>query len=183
MNGDEARAAGAAAPGQSRFEELRDAVRGYGDAAFRNLIRCRAFARAIIDGFAAFEGCPPGQVVAVPAVGAFDPRKEYKDEAFSYHSRPVVLLEPVRFGLCLIVGDLEDQGALWLRTQISIEMSAEGFDVYVAARPRIRAPLEFGVALERIFEEVHAEFLETFTRELNDFNDVSFSSRIGFAPV
>ncbi len=167
----------------ARYAELRRAVHEYGEAAFQNLVRCRALAREIVDGFADYEGCPRAAVSAVPAAGEFDPRKDYGEAAFSYSARPVVALEPVRFGLSLIVGNAEDTGALWLRTAIAVEMTAEAFDVYVAARPRVRTPLQFEGALGPVFERIHREFLETFTREVNEFNDVRFSTGIGFLPV
>ncbi|MEO1015346.1 MAG: hypothetical protein AAFX08_09200 [Pseudomonadota bacterium] len=173
---------GASAEG-ARFQELKSAIREYGAAAFQNLVKCRALARAIIEGFADYEGCPRASVRAVPPMGEFDPHKDYGDAAFSYAARPVIVLEPIRFGLSLIVGNAEDAGALWLRTSIAVEMTADAFDIYVAARPRVRAPLSFEGELNPVFERIHREFLETFTREINEFNDVRFSQGIGFLPV
>lgn len=164
----------------SRFEELQTAIRAYGEAAFQNLLRCRALGDAVIEGFCRFEGCPPENVVAVPAQGPFDPAKDYGDEAYSYYGREVIILEPIRFGLCLIVGNAEDSGALWLRTVISAEIIGESFDVFVASQPVIRIPLEFEGKLAPIFEAVHREFLETFTLEVNEFRDARFSTGIGF---
>ena len=168
---------------QTKFDELRAAVHEYGEAAFQNLLRCRGLATAIIEGFPAYEGCASENVVAVPAAGPFDPTKTYGEEAFSFSSRQVIILEPVRFGLCLIVGNAEDAGALWLRTAISAEITGDTFDVYVAAQPLIRTPLDFEGALEPIFEAIHREFLQTFTLEIQEFNDQRFKTGIGFMAV
>lgn len=166
----------------AKFDELKAAIRAYGEAAFHNLMKCRALADAVIDGFRVYEGCPPENVVAVPPQGPFDPRKAYGDEAFSYAGREVIILEPVRFGLCLIVGNTEDSGALWLRTIVSAEIVGENFDVFIASRPVIRIPIDFAEKLGPVFDAIHAEFLETFTLEVNEFNDTRFKTGIGFMP-
>jgi hypothetical protein len=163
-----------------KFSELQRAIRDYGQAAFQNLLKCRALGDSVISGFYEFEGCPRASVVAVPPAGPFDPHKDYGDEAFSFHGRQVIILEPVRFGLCLIVGNAEDAGALWLRTVVSAEIAGDSFDVFVAAQPLIRVPLEFEGKLDPVFDAIHREFLETFTLEVNEFNDARFKTGIGF---
>lgn len=164
------------------FDELKAAIRDYGQAAFQNLLKCRALADAIVAEFPAFEGCPANHVAAVPAEGPFDPRTPYGDKAYSFSRREVIALEPVVFGLSLIVGNVEDQGALWLRTVLSLEIAGEAFDVYVADRKVIRVPLDFEGRLTPVFEAVHAEFLETFRLEVNEFEDKTFTAGIGFLP-
>ena len=165
-----------------KFEELKTAIRDYGHAAFQNLLKCRALGDAVASGFHLYEGCPPENVAAVPAEGAFDPRKEYGDAAYSYSAREVIVLEPVRFGLSLIVGNAEDGGALWLRTVVSAEMIGEYFDVYVASRPVIRVPIDFEGKLDPVFDAINSEFLETFTLEVNEFLDEGSKTGIGFLP-
>ncbi|MCB2096005.1 MAG: hypothetical protein AB7F91_04150 [Parvularculaceae bacterium] len=167
----------------AKFEELKTAIRDYGQAAFQNLLKCRALGDAIINGFHEFEGCPAENVAAVPAQGQFDPRKDYGDEAYSYAGREVIILEPVRFGLSIIVGNAEDSGALWLRTVISAEIIGENFDVFVASQPVIRVPIDFDGKLDPVFEAIHREFLETFTLEVNEFLDARFKTGIGFLPA
>lgn len=166
----------------TKFEELQAAIGHYGKAAFQNLLKARAIGDAIVNGFHVYEGCPPKNVAAVPAQGPFDPHKDYGEEAYSFSGREVIILEPVRFGLCLIVGNLEDSGALWLRTVIAAEIIGENFDIYVASQPVIRVPLEFEGKLEPVFEAIHREFLETFTLEVNEFLDARFKTGIGFLP-
>lgn len=165
-----------------KFEELQTAIRDYGQAAFQNLLKCRALGDAIASGFHIYEGCPAENVAAVPAQDVFDPYKDYGDEAFSYSGREVIILEPVRFGLCLVVGNTEDSGALWLRTVISAEIIGENFDVFVASQPVIRVPIEYEGMLDPVFEAIHREFLETFTLEVNEFLDARFKTGIGFLP-
>ena len=167
----------------AKFEELKTAIRDYGQAAFQNLLKCRALGDAIISGFHEFEGCPAENVAAVPAQGQFDPRKDYGDDAYSYAGREVIILEPVRFGLSIIVGNAEDSGALWLRTVISAEIIGENFDVFVASQPVIRVPIDFDGKLDPVFEAIHREFLETFTLEVNEFLDARFKTGIGFLPA
>lgn len=165
-----------------RYDELAAAVKDYGAAAFRNLLRCRALGEAVISGFAAFEGVDEAQVAGVPAEGPFDPRKDYGDEAFSFHGRSVIVLEPVRFGICLILGNAEDSGALWLRTVVSAEIIGESIDVFVGAQPLVRVPHDFEGRLAPVFEAIHREFLETFTLEVAEFADARFKTGIGFLP-
>ena len=164
------------------FDELKAAIRDYGQAAFQNLFKCRALGEAIVAGFHAHEGCPKENVAAVPAEGPFDPRTTYGEKAFSFAAREIIVLEPVRFGLCLVVGNVEDSGSLWLRTAISIEVAGDAFDVFVAAQPLLRIPLDFEGRLEPVFAALHAEFLETFTLEIDEFNDRTFATGIGFMP-
>ncbi len=167
----------------TKFDELKDAIYAYGAAAFQNLLRCRAFGDAVVAGFPDYIGCEASCVSAVPIRGRFDPRRDYGDEAFSFHAREVIILEPVRFGLCLIVGNAEDAGALWLRTVISTEITGDTFDVFVAAQPLIRIPIDFEGKLSPVFDAIHKEFLETFTLEVMEFNDARFQTGIGFLPV
>ena len=167
----------------TKFDELKAAIFEYGDAAFQNLLRSRALAEAIIEGLPDFMGCEPECVHAVPIDGPFDPRKEYGDEAFSFFKRDVIILEPIRFGLSLIVGNAEDSGSLWLRTALAIEVTGDTFDVFVASRPLIRIPIEFKGKLDPVFDAIHHEFLETFTLEVMEFNDRRFKTGIGFLPV
>lgn len=167
----------------AKFEELKSAIRDYGQAAFQNLLKCRALGDAIASGFHGFEGCPAENAAAVPADGVFDPCKDYGDDAFSYSGREVIILEPVRFGICLIVGNAEDAGALWLRTVVAAEIIGENFDVFVAAQPVIRVPIDFAGKLDPVFEAIHREFLETFTLEVNEFRDARFKTGIGFLPA
>lgn len=166
----------------ARFDDLKRAILAYGEAAFQNLLRARALADAIVAAYPDYIGAAPENVAAVPPFGPFDPRQSYGEAAFSFHERPVIVLEPVRFGLSLIVGNAEDSGALWLRTSISAEVAGDHFDVFVAERPIIRTPLEFEGQIDPILEAVHQEFLATFELEVQEFNDARFGAGIGFLP-
>ena len=168
--------------GQTRFEKLQEAIKTYGAAAFENLLRCKGFGEAVIEGLPEYLGCACECVTAVPAQGAFDPRKDYGEDAFSYRQREVVVLEPVRFGVTLTVKNLEDSGSLWLRTVVSVEVTGDSFDVYVAQQPMIRIPLDYSDKLEPVFEAIYREFLNTFQLEVLEFNDQRFETGIGFVP-
>jgi len=167
----------------TKFEELKSAIYDYGDAAFQNLLRCKALGEAIIEGYPKYIGSPEGSVSAVPIEGPFDPRNDYGDEAYSFHKRDVIILEPIRFGLSLVVGNAEDAGSLWLRTMISVEITGDTFDIFVASQPLIRVPLQFDEKLSPVYDAIHKEFLETFTLEVMEFNDSRFKTGIGFLPV
>ncbi len=167
---------------QSRFDKLKEAIEAYGAAAFENLLRCKGLGEAVLDGLPDHLGCNAECVTAVPPMGAFDPRKDYGEDAFSYRSREVIVLEPVVFGVALTVHNLEDSGALWLRTALSIEVTGDSFDVFVAQQPLIRIPLDYENKLEPIFEAIYREFLNTFQLEVLEFNDKRFETRIGFVP-
>lgn len=167
---------------QTRFEKLQHAIKTYGAAAFENLLRCKGFGEAVIDGLPQFLGCSRQCVTAVPSEGAFDPRRDYGEDAFSFRHREVIVLEPVRFGLALTVKNFEDSGALWLRTVLSVEVTGDSFDVFVAQQPVIRIPLDYEDKLDPIFEAIYREFLNTFQLEVLEFNDKRFATGIGFVP-
>jgi len=167
---------------QTRFQNLQDAIKAYGAAAFENLMRCSGFGKAILAGFPVYIECDATCVRAVPPIGPFDPRKDYGDEAFSYAGREVIVLEPVHFGIALIVRNFEDSGALWLRTALAVEVTGSSFDVFVAHQPVIRVPLDYEGKLEPVFEAIYKEFLDTFKLEVLEFNDQRFETGIGFMP-
>jgi hypothetical protein len=166
----------------SKYDVLKDAIRDYGAAAFENLLKCKALGEATVAGFAPHIGAPAGCVSGVPAEGEFDPRKDYGDGAFSFSQRSVIVLEPVRFGVSLIVGNVEDRGALWLRTVVAAELTGGAFDVFVASQPKMRIPLDFDGKLAPIYDALHQEFLDTFEIEVMEFNDARFRTGIGFLP-
>lgn len=168
---------------ETRFHKLQDAIRRYGSAAFENLLRCKGFAEAVVDGLPAYLGCAQDCVTGVPAAGPFDPRKDYGDDAFSYRQREVIVLEPVRFGVALTVKNFEDSGSLWLRTAIAAEVTGDSFDVFVAEQPVIRIPLDYKDKLEPVFEAIYREFLNVFQVEVMEFDDKRFETGIGFIPV
>lgn len=167
----------------TRFDKLKQAITAYGAAAFENLLRCKGLGKAIIAEFPAYMDCDPGCVKPAPPVGQFDPTRDYGDEAFSYAHRPVIVLEPVRFGLALTVRNREDSGSLWLRTAISIEVTGDSFDVFVAQQPVIHTPLDYKGRLEPVLEAIYQEFLNSFQLEVLEFNDKRFETGIGFLPV
>ena len=80
---------------ETRFEKLQEAIKAYGAAAFENLLRCKGFGEAVINGLPEFLGCNAESVTAVPPEGPFDPRRDYGEDAFSYRRREVIALEPV----------------------------------------------------------------------------------------
>ncbi len=166
----------------TRFQKLQEAIRDYGAAAFENLLRCKGFGEAVVKGLPEFLGCAPECVTAVPPAGAFDPRKDYGEDAFSYRHREVIVLEPVQFGIALTVKNMEDSGALWLRTALSIEVTGDSFDIFVAQQPVIRVPVDYEGKLAPVFEAIYREFLNTFQLEVLEFNDKRFETRIGFVP-
>ncbi len=167
---------------ESRFQKLQQAIKAYGAAAFENLLRCKGFGEAVLNGLPAYLSCGATCVTAVPPDGPFDPRKDYGEDAFSYRQREVIVLEPIQFGIALTVKNAEDSGALWLRTALSIEVTGDSFDVFVAQQPVIRVPLDYEGALEPVFEAIYREFLNTFQLEVLEFNDKRFETRIGFVP-
>ncbi len=168
--------------GRSRFEKLQAAIKTYGSAAFENLIRCKGFANAIVQAFPEYIGCTAECVKAVPPTGAFDPRQDYGDQAFSYAHRQVIALEPIQFGIALTVKNFEDSGSLWLRTAMAIEITGDTFDVFVAQQPVIHIPFDFDDKLQPALEAIYQEFLQTFKVQVMAFNDKRFETGIGFIP-
>lgn len=167
---------------KSRFEELQDAIRTYGSAAFENLVKCKGFADAIIEAFPKYIGCGQDCIKPVPPAGQFDPRKDYGDKAFSYAHRAVIALEPIQFGIALTVKNFEDSGALWLRTALAIELTGDSYDVFVAQQPVVHIPVEYTGELDPVLEAIYQEFLQTFRVQVMAFNDKRFETGIGFLP-
>lgn len=166
----------------TKYEDLQKAIHTYGAAAFENLLRCKGLGLAIVDNIHTYLGCERNRVAVVPPEGQFDPQKDYGDEAFSFSQRPVIVLEPVHFGISLIVQNSEDSGALWLRTVLSIEVTGDSFDVFVASQPLLRVPLQYDDHLSPVFEAIYKEFIKTFEMEVMEFNDARFKNGIGFLP-
>ncbi len=164
----------------TKYDELKDAIKDYGDAALANLVRCKGFGEAVVEGLADWLGCPPEKVAAVPPGGQFDPRHDYGEAAFSYHGQPVIRLEPIVFGICVAVENVEDSGSLWLRTAIRVEVTGETFDVFVANQAMLHVPLEFSGMLEPVYEAIHKELMAVFKTELADFHDNRYEQGIGF---
>ena len=164
----------------TRYEELKQAISDYGEAAMENLVRCKALGQAIIGGLAGWLECPPDKVAAVPPAGQFDPRHDYGDAAFSYHGQPVIRLEPIVFGVCVAVKNVEDSGSLWLRTAIRVEVTGDTFDLFVANQPMINIPKEFTGQLDPVYEAIHRELMSVFKTELADFHDNRYDQGIGF---
>lgn len=167
---------------ESRFQSLQNAIKDYGAAAFENLIRCRGLADRIVENLPRYLECGKDCVRVVPPQGQFDPRKEYGDLAFSFSQRQVIALEPIAFGIALIVKNSEDSGSLWLRTAIAIEITGDSFDVFVAQQPVLHVPLNSDGELEPVLEAIYQEFLQTFQIQILAFNDERFETGIGFLP-
>lgn len=164
------------------YEELQAAILDYGEAAMENLIRCRALGHAVAAGLPGYLGAPEGCCSLVPPHGVFDPAKDYGDKAFSFSDTPVVRLEPIRFGLCVIVPHKEDSGRLWLRIAVRVAVVGERFDVFVGNQPLIRVPLDYKGHLTRVHDHIHDELMSIFATELAVFNDARYSEGIGFMP-
>ena len=164
------------------YEQLKAAVHDYGEAAMENFLRCRAFGHAVVEGFAAYLGSDETCVSAVPASGPFDPSKTYGDAAFSFDPSQVIRLEPITFGVCVIVPHEEDSGSLWLRTGIRVEVTGATFDAFVANQPLVRVPLEFEGELTPVFETLHRELMGLFSKDLMRFQDERYAGGIGFVP-
>ncbi|MEM9422439.1 MAG: hypothetical protein AAF986_08040 [Pseudomonadota bacterium] len=164
------------------YEQLKESIRDYGDAAMENFLRCRAFGRAVAEGFPEFMGCSDKCVSLVPAEGPFDPSKVYGDKAFSFQPEGVIRLEPVTFGVCVIVPNAEDSGSLWLRTGLRVEVTGDTFDIFVSHQPMVRVPLEFEGQLNIVHETILKELLSVFRKELARFNDERYTGGIGFLP-
>ena len=162
------------------YHQIKDAIRDYGEAAMENFLRCRAFGKAVVAGVPAFFGCSPKCVSLVPAQGPFDPSKSYGDEAFSFDPKGVIRLEPITFGICVIVPNAEDSGSLWLRTGVRVEVTGDTFDVFVSNQPMVRIALNFQGKLDPVHQALVNEYLSVFRKELARFSDERYAGGIGF---
>lgn len=168
---------------ETPYEEIRRAIRNYGEAAMENFLRCRALGHALAEGLNEYLGAPEPCVALVPPQGPFDPKRRYGDEAFSYDPNQPIRLEPIAFGLCVVVPNEEDSGTLWIRTALKVEVVDDRFEVFVSNQPKVRVPLAFEGQLLPIYQTLRAEFLHLFRQELADFGDPRYQNRIGFVPT
>jgi len=168
---------------QSPYEVLQSAIRAYGEAAMENFLRCRALGYAVAEGLPGYLQSPEDRVSLVPPQGQFDPKKVYGDEAFSYDPRLPIRLEPVVFGICVVVPNVEDSGSLWMRTHVRVDINDDRFDVFVGQQSRIRLPLAFEGELTPLYESLMSELLTVFRRELADFGDERYQNQLGFVPT
>ena len=167
------------------YEQLLAAAHDYGEAAMENLLRCRALGRAVVAGLPAYLGADTACVSAVPAQGPFDPSRDYGDGAFSFAGDEVIRLEPITFGVCVIVPHEEDSGSLWLRTGVRLEITGETFDCFVAGQPMTRVALDWEqdeAGLTRLYEAIHRELMAVFKKDLMAFQDERYAGGIGFLP-
>lgn len=167
---------------QTPYQKLQDAIHGYGEAAMENLVRCRAFGHAIAEGLPGYLGATDECVHLVPPVGNFNPAKEYGDEAFSFSATPVIRLEPVTFGVCVIVPHKEDSGRLWLRVAIRLAVTGDTFDVFVGNQPLLRVELNYKDKITPVYDAIFEELKSVFAMELAAFNDARYKDGIGFMP-
>lgn len=165
------------------YDRLKAAISAYGEAAMENLIRCRALGNAVAKGLNDYLGAPEPCVALVPPQGPFDPTQKYGDAAFSYDPNQPIRLEPIAFGLCVTVPNVEDSGSLWIRTGIKVEVKDDRFEIFISNQPRLRLPLDFEGRLQPVYETLMAEFLHLFRHELADFGDPRYQNRIGFVPT
>ena len=167
------------------YEQLKAAVHDYGEAAMENLLRCRALGRAVVEGLPGYLQADAPCVSAVPAQGQFDPAKDYGDDAFSFAGERVIRLEPITFGICVIVPNEEDSGSLWLRTGIRLEITGQTFDCFVANQPMTRVALDWEAdepGMIRLYETIHRELMAVFKKDLMAFQDERYAGGIGFLP-
>lgn len=167
---------------ETPYERIQRAIRNYGEAAMENFVRCRALGYALAEGLDDYLQAPEPCVALVPPEGPFDPKRHYGDAAFSYDPSQPIRLEPIAFGLCVVVPNAEDSGNLWIRTALKVEVAEERFEIFVAHQPRVRIPLAFEGKLAPLYQTLLAEFLQLFREELADFGDPRYQNRIGFVP-
>lgn len=169
-------------PEATPYVTLQNAVSAYGEAAMENFLRCRALGHAVAEGLDAYLKAPKPCVALVPAQGPFDPEKTYGDKAFSFDPGTPIRLEPIAFGICVVIPNREDSGTLWVRTGLLAEVKEERFEVMVANQPVVRIPLAFDGELTPIFDSLMTEFLQLFRKDLAAFGDPRYQNRIGFLP-
>lgn len=163
-----------------RYQALQEAVRDYGAAAFENMCLCRKFGEGVIAGLPGWLGCPSHYVAGVPADGPFDPRRDYGEAMFSFHDREIVVMEPVRFGVSVIIDNLDAPGGVWARASVSVQVTGDTFDVFIGGRPMLHAPRAFEDALEPVFEGLEEELHAAFREGVETFRDDRGDARIGF---
>jgi hypothetical protein len=165
---------------QTRYEDLQDLVRQYGQETEAFAARVHEAGLAILDAYRAFLGGPESAVNGVPAFDPFEPRVPYRDAMFSNYMSAAVNLEPIFMGLSTEIGNTTDDGAIWVRTVIEFHPAAEGLEVLVGDRQhRTLFVTKTDRVLQEICEAVYRDVTEVFSLDLNEARG---SARVGFVP-
>jgi hypothetical protein len=140
---------------QSRIDALRQAAWKYGAVTTENDAFVKRLAHVLREGFAEYLGVDLSCVSLVPAAGDYDPRLDYRDAAFSTYLSGLQLLEPIQFGLSVMVQNLGDSGANWLAISIEVMKRADRAEVFVGQSPKISIPAAYEGCLEPVFERLY----------------------------
>jgi hypothetical protein len=162
----------------TRYEELQALIKSYGEAASAFHQKVKDIGPKILDAYADYLGGPRTAVNAVPPHADFEPRVLYRDAAFDYYKRDTIYLEPIRMGVCTIIGNQSDKGATWVRSVIEFNPTDAGLQLTVGNRVN-----QFNVSdnpdaiMDDICEAILQDTREAFSLELDQAQG---RTRIGF---
>ncbi len=165
----------------TRMQQLQEAVRRYGQSSIDNNRLVRSCGEALIYHFRSYLGSEPDAVLGVPPRGSWDPESvDYGDEKFSFFGAAMLQITPVEMGLSVRIPNLHDEGELWVRVVVTIEVSDGQFVVAVGDGPSVRIALDPSTAdLDRVSERIFEWLLAIFENPVRYASAVA-SARIGF---
>lgn len=162
----------------SRFHALIELVARHQAMATQNYDLIRGLGERLRAGFCEYLAATDGECVhLVPAFGPFEPRG-YGDDAFSMPPRGFRPIVPVAFGLAVRLTREGD----WLRVPLHCAKEGERFRIDIAnsASLSVSTP-SAGEEDQAVFEALHAWLADTFTSQIDRFEDGVYGGRdIGF---
>ncbi|WP_295447226.1 hypothetical protein [uncultured Pseudophaeobacter sp.] len=163
---------------QSRYEELQQITKKYGDETWSFHKMVKDIGPMILEAYISYLGGPKTAAVAVPPSDGFDPRICYRGEAFDCYGNGTLFLEPIRMGVCTEIGNLLDSGATWVRTILVFHPSSGGLRLTVGNRERrFQVAAHSKSVSSEICEAIFQDAREAFSLELDEAQG---RSTIGF---
>jgi len=168
--------------GNARLHALAEAITRFGETSGLARRRVKQLGDELTEAFRAYLG-EEARVYAVPPMGKWDPAT-YFDQAFSYHGRHLLGVEPIKMGLAVCIPHIKDDGAMWVRIVLTFELHRNEVVVTVGDH----------LAVGRVQETYDAAMLTALCSGIYDFLLSIFADpvqsavelqhgRIGFLPA
>ncbi|PHQ98056.1 MAG: hypothetical protein COB40_02045 [Marinosulfonomonas sp.] len=162
----------------THYENLKLLTKKYGEKTAELNSESRRLGDMLLSSLPNFLECEKSKVYGVPPCGDFEPRADYRDACRSTYYQNICFLEPVTMGICVEIENLEDSGATWVRSIISIWKTGDQFKLLVGKKERnITLSNDFTSGKSELLEAIKDDIESAFSLELNDAEG---RSRIGF---
>lgn len=163
---------------ENQYTSLQKLVKKYGEETVRFSKSVHDLGGKIVCSFDEYLGGPDSTVSAVPPEGKFEVGGCYNDAAFDSYDRRLILLEPIRMGLCTEIRYPSGGGATWVRTVLRFSPYSGGVRIEVGVRNRqFHVANDLDAVMPEICEAILSDVREAFSLDLDEAQG---HSRIGF---